>query len=94
MEEKFLIEAEQTVVMVTELVEIVFTEEDRNNLKTLAEEVPKLRSLVESLIETLEILGDEELMESVRKSEKDVQEGRLLGFKELLKELDINETRI
>ena len=56
--------------------------------------MPKLRSLVESLIETLEILGDEELMESIRRSEKDVQEGRLLGFKELLKELDINETEI
>lgn len=80
--------------MVTEMVEIAFTEEDRRNLKTLAEEVPKLRSLVESLIETLEILGDEELMESIRRSEKDVQEGRLLGFKELLKELDINETEI
>jgi len=80
--------------MVTEMVETVFTEEDRRNLKTLAEEVPKLRSLVESLIETLEILGDEELMESIRRSEKDVQEGRLLGFKELLKELDINETEI
>ena len=80
--------------MVTRLVEAVFTEEDRNNLKTLAQEIPKLRSLVESLIETLEILGDEELMESIRKSEKDVQEGRLMGFKELLKELDINETQI
>ena len=80
--------------MVTEMVETVFTEEDRRNLKTLAQEMPKLRSLVESLIETLEILGDEELMESIRRSEKDVQEGRLLGFKELLKELDINETEI
>jgi hypothetical protein len=80
--------------MVTELVETVFTEEDRRHLKTLAEEVPKLRSLVENLIETLEILGDEELMESIRKSEKDAQEGRLIGFKELLKELDINETQI
>jgi hypothetical protein len=49
---------------------------------------------VENLIETLEILGDEELMESIRKSEKDIQEGRLLGFKELLKELDINEAQI
>jgi len=76
------------------LVEIVFTEEDRINLKTLAREVPKLRSLVESLIETLEILGDEELMESIKKSERDVHEGRLLGFKELLKELDLNESQI
>jgi len=80
--------------MVTEMVETAFTEEDRRNLKTLAQEMPKLRSLVESLIETLEILGDEELMESIRRSEKDVQEGRLLGFKGLLKELDINETEI
>lgn len=76
------------------MVEIVFTEEDRANLKTLAREVPKLRSLVESLIETLEILGDEELMESIKKSERDVREGRLIGFKELLKELDLNERQI
>lgn len=53
--------------------------------------MPKLRTLIETLIETLEILGDEELMESIRKSEKDIQEGRLIGFKELLKELDTNE---
>lgn len=76
------------------MVETVFTEEDRINLKTLAREVPKLRSLVESLMETLEILGDEELMTSIKKSEKDVREGRLLGFKELLKELDLNESEI
>ena len=78
----------------TKLVEATFTKEDKKNLKTLAEELPKLRTLLESLIETLEILGDEELMESIRKSEKDVQEGRLLGYKELLKELDINENQI
>ena len=76
------------------MVEVVFTEEDKNNLRTLAQELPKLRSLVENLIETLEILGDEELVESIKRSEKDVQEGRLIGFKELLKELDINESQI
>lgn len=80
--------------MVTKVVEVVFTEEDKNNLRTLAQELPKLRSLVENLIETLEILGDEELMESIKRSEKDVQESRLIGFKELLKELDINESQI
>lgn len=73
---------------------MVFTEEDRRNLKTLTEEVPKLRLLVEELIETLEILGDETLMESIKVSEKDVQEGRLLGFKELLKELGLDEQKI
>ncbi len=80
--------------MVMKLVEVVFTEEDKNNLRTLAQELPKLRSLIESLLETLEILGDEELMESIRKSENDIQKGRLLSFKELLKELDINENQI
>lgn len=67
------------------MVETAFTKEDRINLKTLAREVPKLRSLVENLMETLEILGDGELMKSIKKSEKDVREGRLLGFKELLR---------
>jgi len=76
------------------LVEEVFTEEDRRNLKTLAEEVPKLRLLVEELIETLEILSDEELMESIEKSGRDVREGRLLGFRGLLKELGLNEREI
>jgi len=76
------------------LVQAIFTEEDRRNLKTLAEEVPKLRLLVEGLIETLEILSDEELMESIKESERDVNEGRLLGFRELLKELDLNEREV
>jgi len=73
------------------LVETVFNDDDRRNLKTLADEVPKLRSLMEELLETLEILGDEGLMKSIKKSERDVQEGRLLSFKELLRELGLNE---
>ena len=76
------------------MVETVFNDDDRRNLKTLAEEVPKLRSLMEELLETLEVLGDEELMKSIKKSERDVQEGRLLSFKELLRELGLNEHKI
>jgi len=76
------------------LVKAVFTEEDRRNLKTLTDEVPKLRLLVEELIETLEILGHETLTESIKASEKDFQEGRLLGFKEFLKELSLDEQEI
>ena len=70
------------------------TDEDRRNLKILANEVPKLRLLFEGFLETLEILSDTALMESIRASEKDVQEGRLLGFKELLKELGLDEKEI
>ena len=76
------------------MVETVFTDEDKRNLKTLAEELPKLRSLVEELMETLEILSDEKLMKSIRASLKDVQENRVLGFKELLSELKLSEKEI
>jgi hypothetical protein len=76
------------------LVKAVLTDEDRRNLKTLAEEVPKLRLLVEGLIETLEILSDEALMKSIKVSEKDIDANRLLGFKELLKELSLDEKEI
>ena len=77
--------------MVTKLVETVFTDEDKRNLKTLAEELPKLRSVVEELVETLEILSDEKLMKSIKASVKDIQENRVLGLKEVLAELNLSE---
>ena len=45
-------------------------------------------------METLEILSDEKLMKSIRASEKDVRENRLIGFKELLTELNLSEKEI
>jgi hypothetical protein len=76
------------------LVETVFTDEDKKNLKTLAEELPKLRLLVEELTETLEILSDKKLMKSIAASLKDVKENRVVGFKELLAELKLDEKEI
>ena len=76
------------------MVEVTFTEEDRENLKALAQEVPKLRSLVEELIETIEVLSDKKLMKSIQKSDRDIREGRLLNIKELLNELGIDEKEI
>jgi hypothetical protein len=76
------------------LVEVVFTEEDRRYLRTLAEEVPKLRVIIEELLETVEVLGDEELLRSIRASERDIRGGRLLGFRELLKELGLDEKEV
>lgn len=79
---------------VLSMVEAVFTEEDRENLRILREELPKIRLLLEDLMETLEILGDEELMESIKASEEDIREGRLIDFERLLKELDLNEQEV
>jgi len=76
------------------MVEAFLTDEDRRNLRILREELPKVRLLLEELIETLEVLGDGELMKSIKASERDVQEGRLVGFGELLKELGLNEQEI
>ena len=76
------------------MVETVFTDEDKKNLKTLAEELPKLRLLVEELTETLEILSDKKLMKSIAASLKDVKENRVVGFKELLAELKLDEKEI
>jgi hypothetical protein len=45
-----------------QVIEAVFTDENRRNLKALAEEMPDLRTLVEELIETMEILSDENLL--------------------------------
>ena len=46
----------------TTLAQTVFSDEDKRDLKILAEEMPTLRVLVDELMETLEILGDENLM--------------------------------
>lgn len=70
-----------------DLVETAFTEEDRKYLRTLAKEVPKLVVVIEELPETIDVLGDKELLKSIRASKRDVRERRLLRFGELLKEL-------
>jgi predicted nuclease with TOPRIM domain len=72
-------------------VEAVFTVEEKRKLQKLTEEVPKLRSRVEELEETLEILSNKELMQSIEVSEKEIAENRLFSRSEALKELGINE---
>ncbi len=76
------------------MVEAVFTDEDKRNLKVIAEELPKLRIVVEELKETLEILSDEKLMKSIQASQKNVEENRVLSYKELLRELSIDEKEL
>jgi len=76
------------------MVDAVLTEEDRKHLRILTEELLKVRLLLEELVETLEVLGDEELMKSIEAGERDIRKGRLIDFRELLKELDLNEQEI
>jgi hypothetical protein len=76
------------------LVETVFTDEDKKNLKVIAEELPKLRMVVEELMETVEILSDDKLMKSIDRSLKDVQENRVLSYEEMVKELGFEENEL
>jgi hypothetical protein len=70
----------------------VFTVEEKVKLQRLTEKVPKLRLRVEELEETLEILSNKELMQSIEVSEKEIAENRLFSrSSEALKKLGINE---
>jgi phosphoenolpyruvate carboxylase len=71
--------------------ETTFTDEDRRNLNTLAEEIPRLRQLLEELTETLEIMSDYELIESIRTGEKELKRGENVSYDNLLKELSLDE---
>ena len=73
---------------------MTFTDEDKKSLKVIAEELPKLRMVVEELMETVEILSDDKLMKSIARSLKNVQENRVLSYKETLKELSIDEKEL
>jgi len=59
---------------------VLLTDKDRTLLL-------KVSSLLEEIIETLEILEDEETMKSIKQSEEDVKAGRVRGYNEFLKEL-------
>lgn len=42
----------------------------------------------EGLMETLEIMSDQDLVKSIKQGEKDIAEGRTIPFEELKKKLD------
>jgi len=77
---------------VTWLVRTVFTDEDKRNLKVIAEELKEIRKLVEELTETLLNVSDEKLMKILNASQNDLKENKVLSYKETLEEqIDIAE---
>ena len=59
---------------------VLLTDEDRTLLL-------KVSGLLEGIIETLEILEDEDTMKSIKEAEEDVKAGRVRGYNEFVKEL-------
>ncbi len=56
--------------------------------QSILKELIEIRERIDSLIETIEVMSDEELMESIRRAEEDIRAGRVRPFEDLLKELD------
>ncbi|MEA2053565.1 MAG: hypothetical protein U9O96_00370 [Candidatus Thermoplasmatota archaeon] len=46
------------------------------------------RDLLEEILETLDVMADEEMMKKISVAEEDVKEGRIRDFDEFLSELD------
>ena len=69
------------------MVKAVFTEEDRKNLRLIAEEVPKLRLLMDELLETLDVMGSKEELEAIKESLEQVRRGETRDWDEYLNEL-------
>ena len=67
--------------------EPLLTEEDRANIKLIAEELPKLRRLVEELLETLDVLGSEEELKAIEESLEQVRHGELRNWDSYVKSL-------
>ena len=59
---------------------VLLTDEDRALLL-------KINTLLEELIETLEILEDENTMKAIKEAEGDVKAGRVRSYNEFIKEL-------
>jgi len=45
--------------------------------------------LFESIMETLEVLGDKEMMEALQESAEDIRAGRVMSWESVEKELDL-----
>jgi len=69
------------------VVEAAFTEEDRKNLRLIAEEVPKLRLLMDELLETLDVMSSKEELEAIKESLEQVRRGETMDWDEYLNEL-------
>lgn len=54
-------------------------------------ELLRVREEIDSFIETLEILEDEETLESIGKGMKDIEEGNVISLDELMKKYELQD---
>jgi hypothetical protein len=54
-------------------------------------ELLKIREEIDSFIEKLETLEDEELLRDIEEAKKDIEEGNVISFDDLVKELGLED---
>jgi len=57
-------------------------------LKELRDRISEDLERLDSIIESLEIMSDEELMNSIKKGLEDIEKGNVIDLEELLKEIE------
>lgn len=63
------------------MLDLIKVEEVDNKVIILKEDFEKIIADVDSLIETVEILSDKELIEQIKESERDIKEGKIKEIK-------------
>jgi len=63
-----------------EMSDYILTEEDRELLL-------RVNRLLEEVVETLEVMGDDETVKAIREAEEDLKAGRVRGYDEFVEEL-------
>jgi len=63
------------------------TKPKSKTLKLIAEEIPKLRLLINALLETLDVMGSKEELEAIKESLEQVRRGETRDWDEYLHEL-------
>ena len=63
------------------MIDIIKLKEEKGEVVMSKDDFEGLISEVESLIETVEIMSDENLMKQIRESERDIKEGKISEIK-------------
>ncbi|MDI9645647.1 MAG: hypothetical protein QXN34_03845 [Archaeoglobaceae archaeon] len=58
---------------------------------SIIKELEEIKARIESIIETLEVMNDEELAQSIKKGLEEADRGELKDFDEILEDLEISE---
>ena len=66
------------------MVKTVFTDEDKRNLRGIAEELKEIRKLLDELAEKLVNLSDKELSRILNANQDDLKEKQVDSYKETL----------